>query len=174
MNLNRKAEALAKRLHSKQKYGQHPYSKHLEAVAALGEQFGLTPNAIAACWLHDTIEDCGVNYAYIKQQFNEEIAEMVYCVTDELGRNRKERKLKTYPKLAKNEQAIQVKLCDRIANLTQSIEDNHQGLLKVYSGEHQDFKEKLYNNPNEITEKLWNKLETLIKLAQNTTKQKKE
>ena len=37
---------------------KEPYVNHLEEVAKLTERLGGGENAIAAAWLHDTVEDC--------------------------------------------------------------------------------------------------------------------
>ena len=42
-------------------------------------------------------------------------------VTDEPGATRKERKLKTYPKIATDAEAIVLKLADRIANVERKV-----------------------------------------------------
>jgi (p)ppGpp synthase/HD superfamily hydrolase len=161
-----KAKEFALKAHSGQKYGTRDYSFHLEAVVKVARDFSLNENIISACWLHDTMEDCKVSYSEIKSICGEEVAEMVYCVTDELGRNRKERKEKTYPKIAANENALCVKLCDRIANLQQSILDKNTGLLSMYLKEHAEFKNKLYID-NPVPAPLWKKLEELIEEGKN-------
>jgi len=71
---------------------------------------------LCATWLHDVIEDCRVSYNDLHEKFGYWVAEVVYSVTDELGKNRKERAEKTYPKIAKLDMAILVKLADRYAN----------------------------------------------------------
>ncbi len=157
-----KAKAFALNAHAGQKYGEHEYSVHLEAVVAVAKEFALGETIVAGCWLHDTIEDCGCSYQEIKSECGEAVAEIVFCVTDELGRNRKERKIKTYPKIAGNENALCVKLCDRIANFSQSIRDHNTGLLSMYIREHSEFREKLHRpdgRPHVLL--LWNKLEEL-------------
>ena len=37
---------------------QEPYTIHLEEVAVLVERWSSSERAIAAAWLHDTVEDC--------------------------------------------------------------------------------------------------------------------
>jgi len=158
-----KSKEFALKAHSGQLYGTRDYGFHLEAVVAVAKEFNLSDNIVAACWLHDTMEDCKVSFTEIKKLCNDEVAELVFCVTDELGRNRKERKLKTYPKIAANKEALCVKLCDRIANLQQSILDNNLSLISMYLNEHMDFKHHLYNGDDHKTlSLLWNKLNTLV------------
>ena len=157
------AKNFALKSHQGQTYGTRDYSFHLEAVASIAKEFKLDEKIIAACWLHDTIEDCNVTFQDIKAICGEEIAEIVYCVTDELGRNRKERKSKTYPKIKSNNDALCVKLCDRIANMQQSILDNNENLLAMYINEHKEFKEVLFtDNSTETVLLLWKRLEDLV------------
>jgi (p)ppGpp synthase/HD superfamily hydrolase len=158
-----KAKEFALQAHKEQKYGTRPYSFHLEKVVAIAKEFNLNENLVAACWLHDTIEDCKVSFQDIKNLCGEEVAEMIFCVTGELGRNRKERKAKTYPKILANTDALAVKLCDRIANLEQSLLDENLNLVTMYLNEHKEFKEALFkNNVDEAVLKLWTKLENLV------------
>jgi len=157
------AKEFALKSHKGQTYGTRDYSFHLEAVASIAKEFKLGEKIIAACWLHDTIEDCKVTFQDIKNVCGEEIAEIVFCVTDELGRNRKERKIKTYPKIKSNNDALCVKLCDRIANMQQSFLDNNENLLAMYLKEHKEFKEVLFSdNSTETILLLWKRLEELV------------
>jgi guanosine-3',5'-bis(diphosphate) 3'-pyrophosphohydrolase len=158
-----KAKAFALKAHEGQKYGEHAYAFHLEAVVAVAKEFELSETIIAGCWLHDTIEDCKVSYQDIKTECGAAVAEIVFCVTDELGRNRKERKLKTYPKIACNEDALCVKLCDRIANVVHSIRGNNLGLLSMYLKEHGEFREQLHrpgSHPDVL--RLWSRLDAIM------------
>ncbi len=157
--IEEKARTLALQLHKYQKYGDHPYSKHLGDVVEIARKFELSKDIIAACWLHDTMEDCGLTVEIIERELTQEVAEMVFAVTDEPGENRKERKEKTYIKLAKTEKGIAVKLCDRIANLRQSIWDNNIRLIKMYLNEQSDFKEKLFRKDHSLCLPLWKELE---------------
>lgn len=164
-----KAKEFAIKAHGNQQYGDRPYSYHLESVVQIAKNLDLENDIILGCWLHDTIEDCNVSYQDIKREFGRDVAEIVFDVTDELGRNRKERKVKTYPKIKANEKALCVKLCDRIANLNQTISDQKFDLLSMYFKEHTEFKEKLYSPSHNInTIKLWQILDDLIEKARNT------
>lgn len=160
--LEQKAKEFAAKAHAGQKYNSHEYTYHLQAVANIAKELNLSEDIVAACWLHDTIEDCDVTYEDIEKEFGKKIADIVYAVTDGDGENRKERKANTYPKILANEDAIYVKLCDRIANLGQTIEDKNYGLLKMYLKEHDEFKNTLYNSEaNEKIQMLWTRLDEL-------------
>lgn len=118
------------------------------------KRFGYSGKYIVAGYLHDVIEDAGISYNDIRVHFGVEVVEIVYCVTDELGRNREERKAKTLPKTASNNDAIIVKLADRIANI------EHGGKVGMYAKEHSEFKSYLYK-PG-ICNEMWEHLEKLI------------
>tara|TARA_R110000868_G_scaffold401649_2_gene677271 strand:- start:7479 stop:7910 length:432 start_codon:yes stop_codon:yes gene_type:complete len=105
--------------------------------------------------LHDTIEDCNISYNDIKDYFGEDVAEIVYCVTDELGRNRTERKAKTLPKIASNSDAVIVKLADRIANI------KHGGKVDMYVKEYSQFRDAL-KQPDKMVEPLWDELDSIM------------
>ncbi len=139
------AQGFALCAHLNQMYGKRPYSEHLKETAAIAEKLNLSRNVIAACWLHDTIEDQGILIADLYPIFGEAIALAVWATTEETHnaggckyKNRKERKAATYPKTAKNPDAILVKLCDRIANIEACEKDNHE-LLKMYLDESPEF-----------------------------------
>lgn len=150
------ARMVAITAHGSQTYdGMFPYEKHLADVVSVLHRFGYTGLYTIAGWLHDAIEDGGLTYGKIKSYFGEEVAEVVYCVTDELGRNRKERKEKTLVKTASNQQAVIAKLADRIANV------EHGGKKDMYLKEFSEFKSALYKEGH--AEAMWEYLESILK-----------
>jgi (p)ppGpp synthase/HD superfamily hydrolase len=162
-NLER-ALLVAEVAHSTQKYDIYPYIYHIKQVVKIAEELGYDETILVGCALHDVMEDADLSYNDIKKAFGEDVAEIVFCVTDELGRNRKERKEKTYPKIRANWKAIAVKICDRIANATHSHhEGGKSGMFKLYQKEHIDFCRNLgADNPHEETKKAWERLERLL------------
>ena len=54
-----KARELAMRSHGDQKYGEHPYIVHLDAVADICYPYG--QNAVIIAFLHDTLEDTSLS-----------------------------------------------------------------------------------------------------------------
>jgi (p)ppGpp synthase/HD superfamily hydrolase len=151
------ARMVAVKAHQGQNYDEmFPYEKHLDDVVNVLKEHGYSGKYIVAGYLHDVIEDGTVSYNDIKGYFGLEVAEMVYCVTDELGRNRKERKAKTLPKTKSNPDAIIVKLADRIANI------EHGGKIGMYAKEYRDFREALYVEG--VGESLWSHLEDILKI----------
>ena len=159
------AELMAKEAHQGQRYGNCPYHHHLQAVVNVLIEFGATLNnpetaaILVAAWLHDSLEDSSLTYDLILNQFGQEVADIVEAVTDEPGKNRKERKALTYVKTRQNEKAIILKLVDRIANVRASQLDNPKK-LKMYTKEQQDFEQALYpNSISPLSQQLWRELQ---------------
>lgn len=158
--LLRDALFVAENAHKNQRYDEiFPYMKHIHDVIDVLKRFDFKSNKmLIAAALHDTLEDDSISYNDIKKHFGIEVAEMVYCVTDELGRNRKEKKEKTLPKTANLPPAIILKLGDRIANI------EHGGKIDMYAKEYQEFKGALYLNTPEDGKKMWDHLDFLLKI----------
>ena len=156
MTNKERALMVAEKAHSNQTYDIYPYIYHIRQVVKIAEQLGYDESIVIAAALHDTLEDTPLSYNDIKKAFGKEVAEIVYCVTDELGRNRNERKEKTYPKIQSNWKATVVKICDRIANVSQSKEYN-KDLYAMYKKEHESFCTNLMSkdHPHEETNKAW-------------------
>jgi len=149
------ARMVAEKVHANQTYDKiFPYMKHVDDVVAVLNRFGYSGKFRIAGFLHDSMEDGDLSYKDIKTRFGEDIAEIVFCVTDELGRTRKEKKEKTLPKTASNPDSIIVKLADRIANM------EHGGKAGMYQKEHSEFRKALYRPDH--SEAMWTYLEGLI------------
>ena len=136
--------------------GDKPYGYHLDMVAKEVYAYGhlvlvgevdLLPLFMGA-WFHDSIEDARVSYNDVKKialkfGLTEEQAflasEIVYALTNEKGRNRKERAGKRYYEGIRNTPyAPFVKMCDRMANIRYSCGCYNMGNLrmaKVYEDE---------------------------------------
>jgi hypothetical protein len=87
-------------------------------------------------------------YNDVKNKLTAKVANIIYAVTNEKGKSRKERaNSKYYSELVKVEGAVFVKLCDRMANITHSNLFNHKPMecdkLKMYRNEHYKFVENL-------------------------------
>lgn len=142
-----KAQLFAKQAHNGQFYGKDDYYLHLESVWKISVDYRLRKPIQTACWLHDTLEDTNVTYRQLLDEFGFEVAELVYAVTDELGRNRKDRKKKTYQKIFEyGKDAALLKLCDRVANIHYSNTQNKK-LFSMYRKEHYEFS-KIYKQLN--------------------------
>tara|TARA_R110000737_G_scaffold168066_1_gene194593 strand:+ start:347 stop:967 length:621 start_codon:yes stop_codon:yes gene_type:complete len=167
----------ASKHHKGQWYGSKPYMYHLKKVSDVALDCDYTDESILmSCLLHDVIEDTMATYKDVKENFGEEVAEIVYCVTDELGRNRKERKSKTYKKIYDNPKAIVVKLCDRISNITESMSADNFNPKKMlmYYREHNDFVNGILNKDSfdslDLTCHAFNKYHKVIKDLENEFK----
>lgn len=159
-----RAKYFAEIAHAGQTYNDEvPYTFHLESVVRVLERFGLTsPEMLCAGWLHDTIEDTTRSYKDIVERFGPVVGELVFAVTSELGRNRKERNEKTYPKIAGNREAVVLKLADRIANVEYGLASN--GKNEMYAKEFPDFYAGLkgYEASIEVEIRMWNHLRRLL------------
>lgn len=147
-----------------QRYGTAPYSVHLDAVASNVIKYKryLTVSQydilIKAAYCHDLIEDTDVDINVLKEKTDGDVAELVFLVSNERGRTRKEKNFKTYPKIWNNDLAIFLKLCDRIAN-TRSSKDTGYRMYKVYCDEYPVFRYAL-KKKDQYTD-MWNELDEL-------------
>ncbi|MDU9049504.1 MAG: HD domain-containing protein [Candidatus Electrothrix sp. Rat3] len=156
-----KAREFACKYHGEQKYGEHPYVVHLDAVADLVQQYG--ESAVVIAYLHDVVEDTSISLFDIEKEFGRLVADCVAVLTDEPGEDRKERKAKTYAKMARvcgeTEIALLVKAADRLANMRACVAGSKQRLLAVYKDEYPVFKKAVFR-PG-ICEKIWVELAAL-------------
>jgi len=122
----------------KRKYTGEPYINHPIAVAELVRSAGGTPAMIAAAYLHDVVEDCGVSHSDIGAEFGGAVGTLVYYLTDAsigMTGNRKARKEIDRAKLAKAPAAAKtIKLADLIDN-TKTISERDPEFWKVYREE---------------------------------------
>lgn len=147
MNIIEKARQYAISCHSEtnHKYDGYPYEVHLQMVAdAAGRYAYLIPEKdqedfIAAAWVHDVIEDCRQTYNDVLMATNKQVAELAYALTNEKGRNRKERaNEKYYAGIRACPYATLLKVCDRIANTEYSI-NTASRMAGMYAKELPDF-----------------------------------
>ena len=138
-----------------QTYDGKPYSVHLCMVYTQAMQFiehipkKDRNDVLNAVWLHDTIEDCRLTYNDIVKISNVEVAEMVYALSNEKGRNRKERANgKYYKGIRETEFATFIKLCDRLANVIYSRETKSR-MFDVYKEENEAFLKRLFERPDQ-------------------------
>lgn len=139
------------------KYNNFPYITHPIRVAGRMATHQLaTQDIVAAAYLHDVVEDCGVSPEEIRAIFGESIEFYVKHLTNpprEEGVPRRVRKqqdrerLKTAPRRAKV-----VKLIDRIDNLREL--DWSDSFAKVYAEESLLLLEVLKDADQELAEEL--------------------
>jgi len=154
--MNSKIIAFAIDAHNKvnHHYDNYPYSVHLSMVAMYAVKYidciptQVQDIVINACWLHDTIEDCRLTYNDIVKISNLNVADLVYAVTNEKGKNRTERANDKYYEGIRNIPFAKfVKLCDRLANIKYS-DDTNSDMYHKYGEEHEHFLKSLFPTGN--------------------------
>lgn len=159
-----------------------PYSFHLSMVADAVLKYGhkiiinesdILP-VIFAAYYHDSIEDARLTYndikdvarKYMSPEQSYMAAEIVYALTNDKGRTRQERAGENYyAGIRQTPYAPFVKLCDRLANLTYSINSSNNGnfhMLEVYKSEWPHFIQSItvsnddtrYNLPKVILDEI--------------------
>lgn len=145
-----KEYATNRRVKVNHKYGKEDYSFHLSMVCDIVEQFiylidnEQRENVYCGCWVHDIIEDARETYNDVLQNTNETIAYLAYALTNEKGKNRNERANdKYYKEMHDVPNAVFIKLCDRIANITHSKNQGSK-MFDKYKVENENFIKKLY------------------------------
>ncbi len=130
MSLTYEAMMFAREVHKHQrrKYTNNPYIDHLAEVAGItataGSSFWYSPASdvqIAVAWLHDCVEDQGVEASTLRQKFGTSVAEGVMLLSDlEIG-NRAERKAASRERLAAAPSWVQTIKCADLISNTSSI-----------------------------------------------------
>jgi len=115
-----------------------------------------------AAWGHDLIEDTRTSFNDVKEQLGEAAAEIVFAVTNEKGKTRKDRANKRYyDGIRATQGAVFVKLCDRIANVQYS-KMTQSKMFKKYRDENPNFIESLGFKPNHSYKLMFNELIALF------------
>jgi len=137
-----------------------PYSVHLQQVAIYADYFmaytkcvylqkeqGIADTLELACCGHDLIEDTRNTYNDVKKVLGEQVADIVYALTNEKGKNRAERANdKYYEGIRNTPYAVFVKLCDRIANVQYS-KSRGSAMFEMYKKENSKFLQQMgYTN----------------------------
>lgn len=142
----KKAISFAHQKHGDQKYGNQPYTYHLNQVVNLLIEFGYEDNPLIICvgWLHDVLEDTDTTMEELQKIFGIPIAYAVWTITSEDGTNRKSRLQSIIQKLRSSEAGLVVKLADRIAN-TEECKRHNAKLFKAYVVENEYLRKSFYN-----------------------------
>ena len=121
------AIAFAEKAHAGQKraYSKAPYWTHPKRVGDRAAKLGLPEWAVAAAYLHDVIEDCGVKYESLRRAFTFETAHAVRELSNQDRSSARDvRKRFDRRRLARcSDEVKTIKLLDRIDNLTELRED---------------------------------------------------
>ena len=153
--MKNKAREFAIKAHGDQKYGEFPYSIHLDEVAKIVEPYG--EPAMVVAYLHDVVEDTATTEKEIENEFGTLVAKCVSILSDEPGDTRKARKAATYKKMAlvdgKENLALLVKAADRLANMRACIRISDQPFLDMYKAENVVFRKSAYR-PN-LCDDIW-------------------
>src|SRR5271167_523341 len=110
----KKAAEFAAEKHKDQTYGEGvAYTRHLNDVSNVLTRFNITDEYMhVAAWLHDVVEDTQTPISEVDAEFGLTVGSLVWAVTNESGKNRKERNEKTYVKIAGLDTAVALKLAD--------------------------------------------------------------
>ena len=156
-----RARDLARRVHEGQEYGGgNFFENHLSRVVATLERYGETdPVLKAVAWLHDAVEDTALTVEELRAELGDEIATLVWRLTDEQGGSRAQRQTATHGKIREDARAVRVKLADRIANV-ESARERGSPLMGMYRQEHAQFRSEL-QRPEEY-EAMWRDLERAV------------
>ena len=120
-DLVKRAERLARVCHAGQcrkGAAKEPYAIHLEEVSSLVEAWGGSEEAIAAAWLHDTVEDCPpTSHEDLVAKFGDRLAGFVAELTDNKSLVNQWKELQIENAAKKTPEAALVKLADKTSNV---------------------------------------------------------
>jgi (p)ppGpp synthase/HD superfamily hydrolase len=126
-----------------------PYEFHLNMVAQAAKDFAhiVTYADVEivklAAYGHDLIEDTRVSYNDVVEVLGIEAADIIYAVSNEKGKTRKERANENYyAGIRSTPYAVFVKLCDRIANVQYSKMTKSR-MFEMYKKENEHFIKEL-------------------------------
>lgn len=162
LDIKARARAFASYAHflvgQRRKYTNTPYIEHPKAVSEIVASVPHTEAMICASWLHDTIEDTPVTLKMIQDEFGEEVADLVWQLTDvsnPTDGNRQVRKDIDRVHLSKaSPEAKTIKLADLIHN-SDSILEHDVGFARVYLKEKRALLEVLKEGDTTLLSKAW-------------------
>jgi GTP pyrophosphokinase len=137
IELEKKAWEFAQEAHKgvSRRFSGDPYFEHVRKVFKLVKKFDTRETLGAAALLHDTLEDCPqVTYEILVQEFGKEVADIVKELTskedliDVMGKADY-----LLDKMATmSDDALTVKLCDRLQNLSDHFSASDKFRKKYY------------------------------------------
>lgn len=140
MSIAFEAMEFARHVHKDQvrKYTNNPYFDHLAEVVGIAMSVGWNhPNIhpdkyMATAWLHDCVEDQGVEEENLIYLFGNEVAEGVLWLSDLEKGNRATRKKLSRERLSKAPNWIQTIKCADLISNTSSVVKHDPDFAKVY------------------------------------------
>lgn len=114
--------------HGNQKYGNYPYSYHLQQVVDMCEYMGLEEDCLIIAALHDIFEDTETDYGEIYNIFGEDVANNVLCLT-QIEHEDYQAYLE---RISNNDLVKYVKVCDILCNLKESTLQGKTKLIDKY------------------------------------------
>lgn len=165
-----------------QKYDDREYGFHLCMVANIMTKYfddleelpsyDLYKMLYFAALFHDSIEDARLTYndvlsiakEYMTEEYARQSTEIVYALTNEKGRTRKERaNEKYYEGIRDTKYAPFIKACDRLANVTYScLCSKSDRMAKIYKNELNDFLTAIDKEGNKVPKKLITELKITL------------
>ena len=151
MSIVKTARIWATQVHSacNHTYDGRPYSYHLAQAAQWARRFShlLEPDqrdiVIAGAWVHDSIEDARQTYNDVLKAVGIGPAEIAYALTNDKGKTRAERAGDAYYEgIRQNFLFVYVKLCDRLANVSNSVRTGSR-MAQVYKDEYPHFRAQI-------------------------------
>lgn len=150
------AELAHGRIDQRRKYTDEPYIKHPAAVVELVRSVPHTTEMLAAAWLHDVVEDTGIQLDEIREVFGEVVSELVDDLTDVSlpsdGNRATRRAIDHAHTAAASPEAQTIKLADIIDNLS-GIVTYDAKFAKTYLAEKRHLLEVLIEGNRELWEK---------------------
>lgn len=150
-----------------------PYINHPLEVANLLVNVGKVEddNTLIAALLHDTVEDTDATREEIAEMFGKKVASIVMEVTDDKSLPKAERKqaqVEHAPHLS--DEAKQLKICDKISNIRDVMENPPDGWSKERCLEYVEWGERVFAGLRGVNENLEKYFEKLVAEAKNKIK----
>ena len=128
-----------------------PYIVHPREVAMIVAMMTEDPEVIAAAYLHDVIEDAGVRYEELEEQFGKRVADLVQAESENKLLTWKERKQATIDRIKHAPEDMKmIAFGDKLSNLRSTATDY------LIIGE--DLWKKFHEKDNEEYHILWNRV----------------
>ena len=147
-----------------QTYDGLPYVEgHLDKVVSTVLKYSSNVVLLRSAYGHDLKEDTLATKEEIIENIGLREEEIISLLTDGPGNTRFERQFLTYVNMRNDVEAVLVKVCDRITNISQSFGTRYSFM---YVNEHERFKGSLYSR-HDLTEQAWCDLEELYVKLKN-------